>query len=297
MTGLAIALNQSVDKSLPVTLARIAQYSAPKSSADTILLALFLDSAGRGEEALGQLGTIVNDDPFASDAREAAIRILGNIGRTTDAVALARTGIKLAGRSVRADDYGRLGSALDAAGDHAGSADAYGQAAALAEAAKADNRWTYRLLRADQFEDLKRWPEAKAELLAGLAVKPGEPLLLNFLGYGQLEHGENIDQAEAMIRKASALRPDDASITDSLGWALYKRGELDEAIQVLGRAAAADPAQSEINEHLGDVLFAKGRRMEARFAWRAASITADAEQKTRLAEKIELGLTTATAAP
>ena len=46
-----------------------------------------------------------------------------------------------------------------------------------------------------------------------------------------------------MIRKASALAPDDASITDSLGWALYKRGRFADAIETLQRAAAKDPTR------------------------------------------------------
>ena len=113
-------------------------------------------------------------------------------------------------------------------------------------------------------------------------LEPDKPLLLNFLGYGKLERGEDLDEAEAMIRKASALRPDDASITDSLGWALYKRGRLPEAIATLSRAAAGDPAQVEIHEHLGDALYTSGRRIEARFAWQAALITAEDKAKTRL---------------
>ena len=100
-----------------------------------------------------------------------------------------------------------------------------------------------------------------------------------------------------MIRKASALRPDDASITDSLGWALYKRGRLPEAIATLTRAAAGDPSQSEIHEHLGDALYSSGRRIEARFSWQAALITAEDKAKTRLERKLETGLTPATAAP
>jgi Flp pilus assembly protein TadD len=100
-----------------------------------------------------------------------------------------------------------------------------------------------------------------------------------------------------MIRKASALAPDDASITDSLGWALYKRGRVDEAIDVLQKAAVTDPVQAEIQEHLGDALYSVGRRFEARFAWRAALATADEEETARLNSKIAAGLTQATAAP
>jgi len=144
---------------------------------------------------------------------------------------------------------------------------------------------------------LDRWPEAKTELGKAMAAAPDNPIVLNFLGYGKLERGEDLDQAEAMIRKASAMRPDDASITDSLGWALYKRGQLAEAIETLRRAAAGDPAQSEIHEHLGDALFKAGRRIEARFSWNAALTTSDDKNRQRLQSKLETGLNPANAAP
>ena len=100
-----------------------------------------------------------------------------------------------------------------------------------------------------------------------------------------------------MIRKASELAPDDASITDSLGWAEYKRGKVDDAITTLQRAAEKDPEQAEIQEHLGDALFKSGRRFEARFAWSAALVTAEDDMVSRVKAKLAAGLTTANAAP
>ena len=100
-----------------------------------------------------------------------------------------------------------------------------------------------------------------------------------------------------MIRKASELSPDDASITDSLGWAQFKRGKVDEAITTLQRAAQKDPDQAEIQEHLGDALYKSGRRFEARFAWHAALVTAEDKVAQRVKAKLASGLTTANAAP
>ena len=85
--------------------------------------------------------------------------------------------------------------------------------------AENDQLWTLLLLEANALQQANRWPEAKAALQQALALEPEQPLLLNFLGYAKLERGEDLDAAEAMIRKASELAPDDASITDSLGWA------------------------------------------------------------------------------
>jgi Flp pilus assembly protein TadD len=100
-----------------------------------------------------------------------------------------------------------------------------------------------------------------------------------------------------MIRKASELAPDDASITDSLGWAQFKRGKLAEAIETLQKAAEKDPDQAEIQEHLGDALYKSGRRYEARFAWQAALVTAEDKIQARVKAKLASGLTPANAAP
>jgi Flp pilus assembly protein TadD len=121
--------------------------------------------------------------------------------------------------------------------------------------------------------------------------------VLNYLGYARLERGERLDEAEALIAEASRRAPDNASITDSLGWAQFKRGKVAEAIATLQRAAAGDPAQSEIHEHLGDALYTAGRRYEARFAWQAALVTAEEDVRQRVQDKINAGLTAASAAP
>ncbi|HEV8406465.1 MAG TPA: tetratricopeptide repeat protein [Sphingomicrobium sp.] len=106
-----------------------------------------------------------------------------------------------------------------------------------------------------------------------------------------------MDAAEAMIRKASELAPEDASITDSLGWAQFKRGKTDDAIETLQRAAEKDPDQAEIQEHLGDALYKSGRRYEARFAWHAAMVTAEDKIAVRVKAKLASGLTADNAAP
>jgi Flp pilus assembly protein TadD len=157
--------------------------------------------------------------------------------------------------------------------------------------------WPLLLLRANALEQAKRWPEAKQSLEQALVIAPEQPLLLNFMGYAKLERSEDLDSAEAMIRKASDLAPDDASITDSLGWAQFKRGKIAEAIGTLQRAAEKDPDQAEIQEHLGDALFRSGRRFEARFAWQAGMVTAEDDVAGRLKAKLAAGLTPTNAAP
>jgi len=295
LVALAIDLSRDDSKALPISLTQVARFANPANSEAPILLALLLDGDGKSGEALQILGTVAPDDLLAGEALDVETRILSDKGNYDQA--LARAKAKTLISVATPQDFARLANILGDMNRHAEAATAYGQAIDLTEKAGNKPGWTLHLLRAASLEQAGHWPESKAELESALKLEPENPLLLNFLGYGKLERGEDLDQAEAMIRKASELRPDDASITDSLGWALYKRGQLPEAIETLSRAAAGDPAQSEIHEHLGDALYAAGRRIEARFSWQAALLTAESDAKSRLERKMEAGLTPATAAP
>ena len=134
------------------------------------------------------------------------------------------------------------------------------------------------------------WPAARALLQRANQAQPNNALILNYLGYGQLSHGEDMAAAEQMVREAHRLAPNSAAITDSLGWALFLKGDRAGAIALLESAVQAAPADVEINEHLGDAYYAMGRRRDARFAWRAARVYAEGEDATRLDGKIANGL-------
>ncbi|MEO5809670.1 MAG: hypothetical protein ABIR51_06395, partial [Sphingomicrobium sp.] len=185
LSAIAVALIDSHEEALPIALAQTARLASPDSSQVAILLALLLDRQERRSEALAVLNTVPADDPFISDARDAEARVLTAMGRKAEAVAFSRAALATVGAKAAPADFSRLGDALRDSGDHGAAAEAYAAAAARADALGAANRWTYRLLRADQLEELNRWPEARAELQAALAVAPDQPLLLNFLGYGE----------------------------------------------------------------------------------------------------------------
>jgi tetratricopeptide (TPR) repeat protein len=295
LIALAVDLGRDDNKALPIALTQVARHASPGNSEAAILLALLLDGDARPDSALALLNTVGPDDLLFGEALDVQVRLLADKHDFEGALGRARTAVT--STTAGPQDYARLGNVLGDMDRHVEAAAAYGEAIARTGRGANDSLWTLYLLRAASLEQADRWPEAKADLAKAMKIEPDNPLLLNFLGYGKLERGEDLDAAEAMIRKASALRPDDASITDSLGWALYKRGRLPEAIAILSRAAAGDPAQAEIHEHLGDALYTSGRRIEARFSWQAALVTAEDKAKTRLEQKMEAGLTTATAAP
>jgi Flp pilus assembly protein TadD len=285
----AADINHDQANALALEFARIAATLAPDDSEAWLVTANLLAGTGDSQAALDALGRIAADDPFVGAARDARLTLLARSGRTVQALAEARTAASAPDAS--AGDLARLGD-LQMNGDHyAAAAAAYGRAIVLAGGEKAPGEvaWPLLLQQANALLQAGDWPGAKMAGEHAVALAPQEPAVLNFLGYSQLERGENVAGASAMIAQAQALAPDDPSITDSLGWSWYVRGDLSKAIPLLEQAARGAPAESDINEHLGDAYWRAGRQLEARYAWRAALVAADTDQAKRIQAKIDNG--------
>ena len=108
---------------------------------------------------------------------------------------------------------------------------------------------------------------AEADLRIIISEQPENAAALNALGYTLADQTERYEEAEALIRQAFILRPDDASIVDSMGWISYRLGRLDEAEKFLRRAWALSK-NPEIAAHLGEVLWINGQQEDARSVWR-----------------------------
>ena len=146
------------------------------------------------------------------------------------------------------------------------------------------------LLRATALEDADRWPEAKQALQAALALAPDQPLILNFLGYAKLERGEDLDAAEAMIRKASDARAGRCLDHRFARLGAVQTRPLDEAIETLSAPPQRTRPRPRSTSIWAMRSFRSGRRYEARFAWSAALITAE-DELPRGSAKIDIGLT------
>ena len=290
LTAVAMDLRRGNERALPFALIQVARFAAPDRADSAIVAGLLHVAAKRLDDGLVAFRQVRDDSPFVGTARDAEVRALLDADRKSEA--LARALAFVANGDSLADDHARVGDVLSAMDREAEAATSFGRAAALVEAeGPGSPAWTLHLLRGGALEQAGRWAEAEPVLERALALAPGNPVVLNYLGYARLERGGDLRAAEALIARASALRPNDPSITDSLGWAQYRQGRFAEAIATLGRAAAGAPGQAEIHEHLGDALFAAGRRYEARFAWEAARLVAnDQAVETRIQNKLASGL-------
>jgi len=106
-----------------------------------------------------------------------------------------------------------------------------------------------------------------------VTMKPDDPQALNALGYTLVDRTTRIEEGFRLIEKAHQLAPNDPFILDSVGWAHYRLGRLDEAEKYLMRAFATRP-DPEIAAHLGEVLWARGHPKKAREIWQSQLIVA-----------------------
>jgi tetratricopeptide (TPR) repeat protein len=170
------------------------------------------------------------------------------------------------------------------------SAEAYDGALELIDPVET-RHWSVFYQRGIAHERAGEWPQAEADFLRALELKPDQPLVLNYLGYSWVEQRTNFERAREMIESAVEQRPEDGYITDSLGWVLYRVGKFEEAVPYLERAVELMPTDPIINDHLGDALWMVGRKREAAFQWRRAlSFDPEPEAAERIRRKLERGL-------
>ncbi|MGE0739939.1 MAG: tetratricopeptide repeat protein [Hyphomonadaceae bacterium] len=149
--------------------------------------------------------------------------------------------------------------------------------------------WRLYFARGAARERLGRWPEAEADLRHALELSPDQPDVLNYLGYTWIDRGERLTEGLAMIERAVELRPMSGAVIDSLGWAHYRLGDYARALDLLERAVELEPADATLNDHLGDVYWRLNRRIEARFQWRRA-LSLSPDNAAAIEAKIENGL-------
>jgi Flp pilus assembly protein TadD len=74
----------------------------------------------------------------------------------------------------------------------------------------------------------------------------------------------DLDVALGMARKAKSLLPDETSITDTLGWVMYKKGNYSGALPLFHECVDEAPTSANYHYHLGLALLAAGQKNQGR---------------------------------
>ncbi|MGE5130476.1 MAG: tetratricopeptide repeat protein [Sphingomonadaceae bacterium] len=119
-------------------------------------------------------------------------------------------------------------------------------------------------------DKLDRFDILEENLRKVIKLKPDYAHAYNALGYSLADRNVRLPEARKLIEKALQLAPNDSFIIDSMGWVLYRQGDLKGAVSYLQRAYNGRP-DAEIGAHLGEVLWVEGKRDEARRIWNEAA--------------------------
>jgi Flp pilus assembly protein TadD len=286
---LADALNAPETARVALVHARIAQQIRPGLVEARLLTAQILEAESQFVLATEALADVPPDSPWyvTTQIRRAATQRAA--GDPAAGIATLAALAESHGDMIEVESA--LGDALRAEERFPEAAGAYSRAIELAGEPRPAH-WVLFYTRGISYERAGDWPKAEADFRKALELEPGQPLVLNYLGYSMVEKQENLDEALAMIAAAARAQPDDGYITDSLGWVLYRLGRYPEAVAPMLRAVELTPDDPVINDHLGDVLWKVDRKREAEFQWRRALSfgPADDLDMDRIRKKLAEGL-------
>lgn len=285
---IASALQRDRGSEIALIYAQLALYMRPDFPLAHLLVGEILDDRGRHEDALEIYKQIGQDSIYhlmAGLRKAAALDAEGKRDAALDVLrALARSYPDNPTVLIRLADMLRSDQQWDAA------ISAYDKAFAKLDTDDR-NDWSFYYTRGIALERAKRWERAEADFLKALELSPEQPYVMNYLGYSWIEQGRNLAQAQSLIERAVAQRPDDGYIVDSLGWVLYRTGQYKEAVEKLERAVQLRPGDAVINDHLGDAYWQVGRKREAVYQWRRSlEMNADAELTREIERKLRDGM-------
>lgn len=124
-----------------------------------------------------------------------------------------------------------------------------------------------------------RYDAAISDLRRVHGMRPDSAEAQNALGYLLADRGppDALAEARELIASAITQEPENPAIIDSMGWVLYRLGDLVAAREWLERAWMQQ-RDAEVGAHLGEVLWQLGERSAAREVW-AAAAAIDAEHR------------------
>jgi tetratricopeptide (TPR) repeat protein len=287
--GIGATLIRRGGEDLALVYLQLALYLEPTHSMALLSLADLYESVKRPQMAIKIYERVPEGSPLKRNAQIQLATDLDGVDRSDEAIKILKEVIANDPKDLEAImALGNIERGRKKYGDCVGT---YSQGInALPEGNDKANS-VYYYYRGICEERSHQWPKAEADMKKALDLQPDQPHVLNYLGYSWIDQGVNLDDGMKMIKRAVEQRPDDGYIVDSLGWAYYRIGNYDEAVKNLERAVDLKPEDPTINEHLGDAYWHIGRKLEAKFQWsHARDLKPEPEDLPKIEAKIANGL-------
>lgn len=252
--------------------------AAPENSDLHYLAGLVNDQLNDSSTALAHLSRVQPQSRFYGSAVIHRAMLLNDADRTEEAIAAIQQGLRHDQRNAAFHFY--LGAFYEAGGRYAEALEALRAAVAID-----DSNARYHFRMGVVYDKMNRPEDVIDAMQKSLAIAPEDAETLNYLGYTYAELGIALEEAEALIKKALRIKPDDGYITDSLAWVYYKMGRYQEALEWIVKAVHLVPDDPTILEHMGDIHRGLADKEQALEAYRR-SLELKTEGHDALREKI-----------
>lgn len=137
------------------------------------------------------------------------------------------------------------------------------------------------------YDRIGKLTETIAEMKKVLEIDHDNVQALNYLAYTYAEQDRDLEVAEVLARHALDIQPHDGYILDTIGWVLFKKGDMPESIRFLERAYQEKSDEAVIAEHLGDAYLRFELWQKALHMYRkAAELETDIDKSRRIHEKL-----------
>lgn len=286
--GLGSAGGRQGDELALLIYLRLSLDLAPQNALALIALADVYERMKQGEAAIDLYDSVPKDSPLRVNADIQSALLLEALGKSNEAS--EHLSSIVAANPKNEEALTALGNLQRSRKLFSDAAATYSRVLEL-QPLPDKSQWVIYYYRGISNERRKNWPQAEADLKKALELNPDQPLVLNYLGYSWVDQGANLDEAFRMLRRAVDLRQRDGYVVDSLGWAYYRLGRYEDAVRELEKAIDLKPSDPVINDHLGDAYWRVGRELEARFQWNhARDLGPEPEELPKILDKIKNGL-------
>ena len=287
--GIGATLTRRGGEDLALVYLQLALYLQPNHPLALLSLADLYESVKKPQMAIKVYERMPASSPLKRNAQIQLATNLDAADRSDEAIKILKGVTAEAPKDIEAImALGNIERGRKKFGDCAAT---YSQAIDAMPGATDKNTWVTYYYRGICQERSKQWNKAEADMRKALELQPEQPHVLNYLGYSWIDQGINLDEGMKMIKRAVDQRPDDGYIVDSLGWAYFRIGNFEDAVKHLERAIDLKPEDPTINDHLGDAYWRVGRTLEAKFQWaHARDLKPEAEELPKIEAKIANGL-------
>jgi tetratricopeptide (TPR) repeat protein len=287
--GIGASLTRRGGEDLALVYLQLALYLAPNHSLALLSLADLYESVKKPQMAIKVYERVPANSPLKRNAQIQQATDLDTADRSDEAIKILKDVTAQDPKDLEA--IMALGNVERGRKKFADCTQTYTRGIDALPSANDKGNWVYYYFRGICEERSKQWSKAEADMRKALDLQPEQPHVLNYLGYSWIDQGINLDDAMKMIKRAVEQRPDDGYIVDSLGWAYYRIGNFEDAVKNLERAIDLKPEDPTINDHLGDAYWRIGRTLEAKFQWaHARDLKPEPEELPKIEAKIENGL-------